>query len=113
MKVEATSFAGGSVGIAINETDSEVVDFQAADKGGIILPATFEGTEISFKVCGTSNGTFVPLYDSSNAIVKLTVTQDRAYALPAALAPFKFFKLVSNAAGGENAAVEIEVQTKY
>lgn len=110
--VEATQFAGGAVGIAANGTDSEPIPFQAAAQGGFILPASFEGTSISFKV-SHDGVTYVALYDATNTLVAVTVTQGRAYAFPIALFPFPWIKLVSNAAGGENTAVEIQIVSKY
>jgi hypothetical protein len=112
MKVEGTQFSGGSVGIALGETESEPIPAHALCQGGFILPAAFEGTSISFKV--SHNGvTYVALYDATDTLVAVTVTQGRAYAFPIALFPFPFIKLVSNAAGGEDAAREIQIVSKY
>jgi hypothetical protein len=63
--------------------------------GGFILPATFDGTAMTFTVCDTFAGTYVALEDATGAAISLTVEASKAYALPADLFAFPFAKLVA------------------
>lgn len=68
---------------------------------GLILPATFTGTTLTFEVCSTLAGTYTPLYDSANALVSMTVAQGRAYAVaPANFQGIQFLKIVSGSTEG-------------
>ncbi len=69
---------------------------------GLILPATFTGTSISFEVSSAIDGTFVPLYNvADNSLVSFTITQNRSYAVdPTLLRGFAFMKIVSQATEG-------------
>ena len=102
-----------SVVIAASGNDSEAINFQPFAQGGFLLPATFQGTAVSFKVSLDGGTTFIALYDSANSLVSITVTQNRAYAFPIALFAFGLVKIVSNNGGGEAAARTIRVALKY
>lgn len=110
MKVEASDYSGGTITIANNETDSEAIPFQAGAQCGFILPAAFTGASVSFKV-SVDGSNYFALYDSSNALISVTVTQGRAYSFPIALFPWPFVKLVS--ASAEGAEREIKIAMKY
>ena len=105
-------FARQTATIAQNATDSSVIRAGAHAFIGIALPAAFEGTSLSFKVSPTEDGTFQALYDDLGILVSLPVTQGRSYTLPVAISAWPFLKLVSSAAGGEDAAREIVVVAK-
>lgn len=98
--------------IEIPSAGTESTEFSVAPyaNGGFILPAAFTGTAISFKV-STDGTNYSPLYDSSNALVSITVTQGRAYAFPIAMFSWPWALLVSNAA--EGADREIALSQKY
>ena len=93
-----------TVAILAGQTTSSPFRVDQWAEGGIVLPASFSGGTISFLVStdagGPSNaaGTFVALYDKTNTLVSLTVTQNRAYALPADIFGFSQVKLVSGSA---------------
>jgi hypothetical protein len=63
---------------------------------GLLLPATFEGTSLTFQVAEKSGGTYQLLYDDTGTLVSLAVVQGRSYTLPAALAAWPYVKFVSN-----------------
>jgi hypothetical protein len=68
---------------------------------GIVLPAAFTGTTLTFEVCDTLAGTYTPLYDSSNSLVSMTVAQGRAYAVdPKNFQGINFLKIVSGSTEG-------------
>ena len=73
---------------------------------GIQTPATLTSTSFTFVVCGTPDGTFVPLFDSEGNQVSITVAGSRGYTLTTAeadaIAPWPFAKLV----GDQNEAAE-------
>jgi len=87
--------------IASSGTTSGAIDLQGMALVGLILPATFTGTALTFSVCDTLAGTYTPLYDASNSAVSMTVAQGRAYAVdPANFQGIQFIKIVSNATEG-------------
>lgn len=113
-QVQAFSQRGIVATIASGQTVSSLIDMRPFAQGGFILPAAFTGASISFLVATEDDpnvATFAPLYDSSNALVSLTVIQGRAYAFPISLFPFAWVKLVSGSA--EGGARSIKVITKY
>lgn len=86
---------------------------------GLVLPASFTGTSISFQVCADTtvdSPTYQALYEVDDPAtgtqrqVTLAVTQGRSYDLPAALATWQGFKIVSN--GAEAAARSLVVVGK-
>lgn len=88
-------------------TESDAIDFKDFAQGGFILPAAFTGASVSFKACNTSDGTYVAVYDSANALLSTTVTQGRGYAFPIALFGFGFVKIVSASAEGADRSIGI------
>lgn len=87
--------------IANGATTSGAVSLEGVTILGIIMPATFTGTALTFQVCDTSGGTYVALYDSTNAAVSVTVGTSRAYYLdPAIFAAWRFVKVVSGSTEG-------------
>lgn len=68
---------------------------------GIIMPAAFTGTSITFTVSSTFAGTYVPLYDSTGtAVTATTAGTSRAIDCPTQLAAFPFWKIVSGSTEG-------------
>jgi hypothetical protein len=104
--------------IAITTVTSDVVRLGDGLVVGLMMPAAFTGTAISFKGADTPTATPLPIYDSDGNLVSVTVAVDRAYGLSGAeadaLAPFPFIYLVSNAAGPayEVAARSVKVLVK-
>lgn len=88
-----------SVAIASGQTVSAAVNLKGYRVEGLELPAAFTGTSISFQV-SSDGATFQPHYDTANALVSMTVAQGRSYSLPASLAAWPYFKIVSGTAEG-------------
>lgn len=68
----------------------------------LVLPASVSSATLSFTESDAADGTYVPVYDSTNAAAAVTVTAARAYDLPTALASCHFLRVVgasSEAAG--------------
>jgi len=96
--------------IANGGTVSDAISFQPFAQGGFVLPAAFTGTAVSFQV-SADGVTYVALYDATNTLVSIAVTQGRGYAFPIALFAFGFVKIVSN--GAEGGARTIQLGLKY
>lgn len=95
-----------SVTIAASGTTSGVVSNRGATATGVILPATFTGTALTFSVSDSSTGTFSGLNNDSGA-VSITVAQGKAYALPAALKTFPYFKIISGSTEGSARTITV------
>lgn len=89
--------SGETVVIAASGTKSSAFDSRGEITWGVFVPTGFEGTEISFEVSHSVDGAFVALSDDTGAAVEVPVAAANAYTLPAALAPWPAFKIVSNA----------------
>lgn len=86
--------AGVDAVIAASGTKTNGIDFRASAFGGVILPATFTGTALTFEV-SHDDVTYQGLYDEFGTAVSMTVAQGRSYPLPGELAGFPYFKIVS------------------
>ena len=89
--------------IALNASLSGEVDLEGYLLAGIIMPAGWDAANITFTVCATSGGTFVPLYDDAGNEITVTVGgTSRGIGmdlLAGALAPWRFIKLRSGTVG--------------
>lgn len=86
--------------IASGQTTSGVVSTGGMALCGILMPAAFTGTALTFVVCNTSGGTYQPLYNSSGQ-VSYTVAASRYIAItPVDFAGVAFFKIVSGSSEG-------------
>lgn len=89
-----------SVTIANGQTVSALITTGGFSLCGILLPAAFTGTTLTFLVCNTAGGTFQPLYNSAGA-VSYTVAASRYIAIdPKDFAGVAFLKIVSGSAEG-------------
>ena len=94
--------------IAATSTTSAAIDLGGASIAAIIFPAAFTGTTITFTVCDTASGTFVPLYDSSGSIVTVSVTVSAAVGfLITDFAAFRYVKIVSGSAEASERTLKI------
>lgn len=85
---------GGTVSIANGQTTSGVIDTNNYESIAFVLPAAFTGASVSFSV-SQDNSTYAALYASGNTLQSVTVTQGRAYAIPADALNFRYVKIVS------------------
>jgi hypothetical protein len=77
---------------------SGAVDLAGYRNFGLIVPTTFDGTQIVFWVSDTLAGTYYLLYDITNTQVTMTVTAARAYDLPGEVCAWRFMKIVCGTA---------------
>lgn len=96
-----------AVSIASGQTDSGIVEARNFSMFGLVMPAAFTGASISFLVANSETDTFLPLYDTTNALVSLTVAASRAYELPTSLAMWRFFKIKSAGAEGADRVLTV------
>lgn len=91
-------------------TVSDAVPLLNGTITGIVMPAAFTGTALSFQV-SADGVTYTALYDASNALEGIIVTQGRAYSVnPTVFAGWPYAKVVSNATEGGSRAVTLVVR---
>lgn len=97
--------------IANGAQSSAAINCSGMTLVGFMMPAAFTGTALTFEVCDTLDGTYLPLYDSANALVSMTVAASRAYVTnPLLFQGVQFLKIKSGSA--EGAARTIVCQLK-
>lgn len=80
--------------IANGGTTSTVIDLVDAITAGVVLPAAFTGTALTFQVSHDGT-TFQALTDQYGNAVSMTVAQGKSYTIPNEVAPWPFAKIVS------------------
>ena len=110
---------GKSLTIAKDAAVSDVLDYGDYGYGVFLMPAAWTAATMCFKVCGTPDGTFLPLYSwlgSVGVLVGFTVTVDVALPLPSQLQGVTYFKFWSTDGSGADqaqaAARTIKVEIK-
>jgi hypothetical protein len=90
-----------SVTIANNAQVSSAVDLGGYVLSGLILPATFTSTAITFQMGNETQGTYFDIYDSTNTQLSMTVTQGRSYLFqPSDFVGVRYLKIKSGSAEG-------------
>lgn len=90
-----------AITIANGETVSSAFPSSDMAAFGLQMPAAFTGTSITFQVSADNGTTYQALYDVTGTTqVSMTVTTSRSYDLPAELASWTHFKIVSGSAEG-------------
>jgi hypothetical protein len=90
-------------------TTTAAIPYRDYAAGTVYVPAASSTmTTLTFHVAPKPGGTYLPLYNSSGAVV-MTVAHTRAYPLPAELKGCQAFKMVANAAGN----VEVTFQEPH
>jgi hypothetical protein len=96
-----------TVTISSSGTVSSAVDVENLSVVGIIMPATFTGTTITFQV-SDDNSTFQALYNANNTAVSMSVTQGRSYGLvPGDFAAWRYIKVVSSSTEGTARVIKL------
>lgn len=80
--------------VASGQTVSAAIDTAGYGNIGVIVPATFDGTSISFQTADILAGTYVPVYDITGQPVAVPVAASRAVDLPGELLFCRFIKIV-------------------
>jgi hypothetical protein len=83
--------------IPISTTTSAAMPTEGAALVGVMMPAAFTGTAITFLVCNTLAGTYVPLKNASGAVSYTVAAAEYVAVNPADFYGVTFFQIVSNA----------------
>ena len=100
-----------TVTIASSETDSTAIDCGGMVFTGFILPATFTGTAVTFKV-SDDNSTFYALKGSDGNDISYTVAQGNAYAVENAVlfAGWRWIKIISGSSEGAERTIKVSLR---
>jgi hypothetical protein len=92
--------------IASSGTTSSVVRNVSGTARSFILP-TMTGTAISFTVCDTYGGTYVAVEAAAGTAISVTSESSKAYAIPAEVQNFPFFKFVSGSTEAASRTIKV------
>jgi hypothetical protein len=93
--------------ILSGQTTSDAIDLQGRPLVGMILPAAFTGSTITFTI-SVDNSTFTAVYNTANTQLSVTVTQGRAYLFsPGDLVGVRYLKLVSGSSEGADRSITL------
>lgn len=94
------SVSAKNLTIANGATTSDAFEASSCVAFGLQMPAAFTGTTLTFTVSADKGTTYQALYDEFNVAVSMTVAASRSYDLPATLASWTHFKIVSGSSEG-------------
>lgn len=93
--------------ISSGQTTSGIVDTLGATILQIELPATFDGTALTF-LTSSDGSTFQEYRNINDVVVSITCTQAKNYGLAAQdFFPTRYIKIVSNAAESADRAIRL------
>ena len=99
--MEPSGLLRALIDISESTTVSTVIDLEGKLLVGIVFPAAFEGTTLTFQV-SHDNVTYQALYDDGGTAVSVTTAASRSVGMTAAkaeaLAPWRYVKLVAGTA---------------
>lgn len=87
-----------SVVVATTVAGSDAINYGDFEKGMVSVPTGSSLTTLTWHVCGTEAGTYLPASNASGAITQ-TVSGGKAYPVPSDLQGARFLKITGNAAG--------------
>lgn len=99
-----------TVTIASGESASAPVDASQHAFGAFHVPATFDGTSVTFESSPDDGTTWGAIHDESNSPISQSVTAGKSYAIPARVLHARKFRIVSDAS--ESGARSIVVDLK-
>jgi hypothetical protein len=95
--------------IANGQQLSTAIDLRYAGELGLVIPAAFTGTAVTFEV-SVDNVTFQPLYGTDGNAVSVTVAQGRSYVLPSAVVPWPWVKIKSGSSEAGTRSVIVTIK---
>lgn len=100
MQVALGSLVFNSAVIANGQQESGAISTAGLSLCGILMPATFTGTALTFEACATASGTFLPVYNAAGAL-SYTVAASRFIAIdPKDFQGIQFLKIKSGSSEG-------------
>ena len=105
-------FPSKEVTILNTQTESGAIDTVGMALCGILLPAAFTGTAITFLVSDALGGTYVPLHSTiSGTLLTYTVVAGKFYAIdPKDFQGVRFLKIKSGSAEGADRTVKLALK---
>ena len=93
--------------ILSGQTESDVIDSRGASLIGIIIPAAFTGTSLTFEVgSGPDGSTLADYYNAAGTQISVAVAPSRYVGMAAIdFAPTRFLKIISDQSEGADRAV--------
>lgn len=100
------------VTIANGQQTSDAADLSSGRSVvGVLMPAAFTGTALTFTTCATSGGTYVPVHEAGGDAYSVTVAAARYIPIPPAdLSGVRYLKVVSGSAEGGARVVRLVVR---
>lgn len=101
MSAETTQFpyrlcSNVTATIADGQTESTVISLDGTSLVGISFPSTFDGTNITFKVCDTSDGTYLDYTNTAGTLVTAVAGANKAMGIiPADFAGYNYIKVIA------------------
>lgn len=97
--------------IAAAATKSGVINTTGMSLCGIKFPAAFTSTTITFEMCDTAIGTFVPVVKADGSAVSYTVAQGKYSAIdPKDFGGIQFLKIVCGSTEGTQRALLLSLK---
>jgi hypothetical protein len=84
--------------VAVGATTSARIVLDGFAIGMVHLPANFDGTTVTFTVCATEDGTYLPYEGSDGNAVSITTNASSAFALPEGIFGAPYMKFVCGSA---------------
>ena len=94
-----------TVNLTADTTTSDEIPYGEFSKGSILVTAITGATTLSFWGAEKQGGTYVQIYDSSNAAKAQGIAATRGYAIPTECAGFPFLRLICNGSSTATAIV--------
>jgi hypothetical protein len=93
--------------IANGQTKSEIIDMKGSSLKTILLPAAFDGANLTFEV-SDDRINFYPYYNISNVAVSIDITAGRAYGVAAIdFYSIQYMKIVSSVSQGADRTIKL------
>lgn len=100
--------ANNKVTIPISTTTSNEINLNRRTLVGLIMPAVFTGTAITFLAYRAASDSFVAVHDAAGAAVSITVAADRHIVIPPnTLNGVSRIKLVSGSSEAAERVIEL------
>jgi hypothetical protein len=101
------NFVVNNVTIASSSTTSGSIDLQGLGLVGMIMPATFTGSTVTFQM-SLDDVTYYDIYNTNNTQVSATVTQGRAYLfVPGDFVGVRYLKVKSSSTEGSSRVITL------
>lgn len=97
--------------ILSGQQESSVIQCGGFVLCGVKIPAAFTGTTLTFEMCDTVGGTYVPVNGVDGSAISYTVAQGNYYAIdPKDFQGINFLKIKSGSAEGADRALVVSMK---